>query len=341
MGRPLTCWSKMNFPFAYYGEGSARPIRQKDGLLALVVFAEPASAAELRAIAQTAPAPMRAFVKTGKRWLSLETDDLLTGHGKLASALTEWIRKVHAKRKVALFFVGSDGKRGPWHADTVARFGELVRPTLDLLRREPSGRARADWITRSFLQSGAATSYEDVRALAEDDPPGYAGDIGQRYVLTRPLVFALGTASLSALGPYGELGFWARGSGRDLAPDPAAHARHLVKLCDACPKKRRPAVKLLLIAAVASMLRDKDPAGRSALPAAITLATKAADGAPLWIGFLETLVDAARAYGGAAAAVTIAKLFVKDTFAAVRAGEDAEDLVSVASFRKLLSKDLK
>src|SRR5438105_4878084 len=139
------------FPFAYYGEGSARPIRDKDGLLALLIFAEPASAAELRAIAATAPPPIRTFVKNGKRWLSLETSDLLaadvrtwakaSGHalGKtaeaayahLAKALTAWIRGVHGVRPVSLFFVGSTGKYGPWHADTVARFGERVRPMLD------------------------------------------------------------------------------------------------------------------------------------------------------------------------------------------------------------------
>ncbi len=322
-------------------EIQAQPIRQKDGLLALVVFEEPASAAELKAVAATAPLPMRAFVKNGKRWLSLETDDLLTKHAQLAAALTAWIREVHQKRKVSLFFVGSDGKYGRWHADTVARFGERVRPVLDVLRGERSGQAHAEWIMLSFLQSGVAGTYEDVRVVAEDDPPGYAGDIGQCYTLTRPLVDALGPASLSALGPYGEIGFWARASGRELAPHPAAHALHLSKLADACAKKRKPAVKLLLVAAVASMLRDKDPTGQSALPAAITIAKKAADGAPLWIGFLETLVDAARRYGGASDAVTMAKEFTKDTFGALKSDDDAETMVRVDSFKKLLAQDLK
>ena len=352
--------TKRAFPFAYYGEGSARPIREKDGLLALVVLAEPASAAELRAIAATAPLPMRTLVKNGKRWLSLETSDILAadvrswakksgaaiakGDGAaythLAGALETWIRGVHAAHPVSLFFVGSDGKYGPWHADTVARFGERVRPVLDLLRAEPSGKAHAEWITVSFLHSGATTSYADIRTLAEEDPPGYAGDLGQRYALARPLVDALGPASLSALGPYGELGFWARARGRELAPDPVAHAAHLVKLADACAKKRQPAVKLLLVAAASCLLRDHAKDGGAALSAAITIAKRAAGGAPLWIGFLETVVDAARGHGGAAAAVAVAKLFARDSLALASTTDDRDDGLRVANLRKLLAQDL-
>lgn len=359
------------YPFAYYGEGSARPIREKDGLLALVVLAKPATTEELRAIASSAPAPMRTFVKTGKRWVSLETSDVLdrdirawakasgdapvktagAAYDRLAAALDTWIRGVHQAHPVGLFFVGSDGKFGPWHADTVARFGERVRPLLDVLRAEKAGVAHAEWIARSFLRSGATRSYADVRALAEDDPPGFAGEIHQRYDFARPLVDALGTASLAALGPYGELGFWACAPARELAPDPAAHAKHLAKLAAACPAKRRPAAKLLLVAAAARMLgeeargRGKKPPDPATLAAAIAVAQTARTLGALEIGFLETMVDAARAFGGGATAVAMAKLFAEDTFATVSSTptslEDEESLGRVATLRKLLEKDLK
>src|SRR4051812_3950654 len=137
-------------PFPYYGEGSARPIREKDGLMVLVVFAGELTRVEADRVVSSAPAALQTVVAIGGRWVSFETSDVGVSYSPLAGALTKWIRRLHKTHPVALFFVGSDGKRGPWHKYTVAHFGELVRPVIDLLRR--SGAVdHADWIARSFL----------------------------------------------------------------------------------------------------------------------------------------------------------------------------------------------
>ena len=320
------------YPFPYFGEGSARPIRAKDGLLSLVVFASPITPATAKTIAATAPKAMQAFVENGQRWMSFET----TGAPPSAKAMTAWIEGVHRAHPVSLFFVGSDGKRGAWHADTVARFGERVRPVVEALRQEGAS-DHADWILRSFLSEGAPTSFEDVRALAEDDPPEHVGDIGARYRLARPLVDALGPSSLAALGPYGELGFWASAPIAGLVPDPRAHARHLVALADACPKKRWRAVQLLLVLAARRMAHDVD--------AMLVIAQRAASTSPLTIGMLEMLVDDARKAGGAARAIAIAEPFFARTLATVRRDPrdraEEEDSARLAAMTAQLEIDVR
>lgn len=291
------------YPFPYFGEGSTRPIRAKDGLLSIVVFVRPISHAEAKAIAKTAPEPMQTSVTTGRRWMSLQTKTPPS-----AKAVTAWIESVHRAHPVALFFVGAAGKRGAWHVDTVTHYAERVRPIVDALRADGE-RDHAHWIATNFLREGAPTTFEDLRALADGDPiPPERGDLGRRCLLAMPLVEALGPASLSALGPYAELGFWACASIRELVPNPAAHAEHLVALGDACPKGRASVVPLLLVMAACSLMRDSVPLmvklerpPRTPEPrpesfdAALSIARRAS---PLDAALLEMLLDAARSAGG-------------------------------------------
>lgn len=359
------------YPFAYFGQGSARPIRDKDGLVALVVFARPVSEAVAKAVAASAPSPIRCVVKAGKRWLWLESSDRLVADVKawarasgmsLASrsaalthldvALTSWICGVHASHPVGLFMVGSDGRHGPWHAYSVGRYAELVRPLVDALRRDGEG-AHADWIARSFLRASASMQAADLRGLAESDPNGQVGDIAKRCLLALPRVDAAGPTVLADAGPYAELGFWACASVHEYVPDLAAHAEHLIALARACPTKRRGAVPQLLVRAAVSMMRDELPMlvrvarpARSPAPkpdsfeAALRLAREAASDGPLSVGLLELLVDAARGLAGAPGAVAMTKPFLRDALATSRASRDAEERARVASFSQALRADL-
>ncbi len=343
-------------PFPYYGEGSARPIREKDGLLVLVVFNGTLSPAAATEIAASAPAPLRADVKKGRFWLALESSDVLAAdirawaraekitlgksadaaYAHLGKALTTWTQKVHREHPVALLFVGSDGKRGSWHTETVKRFADAVRPVIERLRAAGAN-DHADWITASFLRDGATGSFEDIRGMAEEDGP-QLGDIGQRFRLAMPLVAALGTASLSALGPYGELGFWASAPASDLVTDPGAHATRLVSLADACPKRRVFAVQRALVIAARRLVSVS-------LDAALVIASRAARSAPLTVGMLDLLVDAARKAGGAKMAVAIARPFlqktVKATNATPRTHEEEAALAALFAMTAELEKDVK
>ncbi len=338
-------------PFPYFGEGSTRPIRAKDGLLSLVVFASPISRAEAKAIAASAPEPMQSFVKSGRRWLSLET----TGKPPPAKVVTKWIEGVHRAHPVALFFVGSDGKRGAWHADTVKHFAERVRPVVEALREDGES-DHAHWIATSFLREGATTSFEDIRALAEEDPQGYVGDVGRRCLLAMPLVEALGPASLSALGPYGELGFWACASITELVADLPAHARHLVALADACKPMRASAVQHLLVMAAISAMLDSVPlmvkierpartpkTRPESFEAALVLAGRAASPLALTTGLLEMLVDAARRAGGAAQAVAFGEQLLPATLAATNIDPttpiEEQNLVRLVAITTKLAED--
>ncbi len=379
MGRSRTTTKTpaARFPFPYYGEGSATPIREKDGLSALVVFAASLSNAARKAIVSSLPVPMNATRGGGDRWLFLQTSDRLAtdvrawardagialakssgaAYAHLAKALTAWVTTVHASHAVALFFVGSDGKRGPWHADTVKEFGARVRPVIDMLRAEGAAE-HARWIAVSFLRSGAKTSFDDIRKLADEDPIGYVGDIGRRCLLAWPLVDAVGAIGLSEMGPYAELGFWACASISELVPDLTKHATHLVSLADACPAKRKPAAaQHLLVRAACSMMRDQVPlsvrverAARVVRPraeafdAAMSVARAAAAYGPLSVGFLEMLVSSARAFGGAARAVAMAKPFLAQAIAATPKARDdqktSEEIDRLLALQSELVQDL-
>lgn len=363
--------AKAAYPFPYFGEGSVRPIRPRDGLMVLVVFPGTVAAATAKAIAASAPEPLRRVVKTGKRWISLASSAALAADAKawarasgaspaspsaalahLGAALSSWIREVHASHPVGLLMVGSDGKHGPWHAWSVGRYAELVRPLVDALRRDGED-AHADWIARSFLRESASTQAADLRGLAESDPKGKVGDIGKRCLLALPMVDAGGPAVLADAGPYAELGFWACASIHEYVPDLAAHAEHLIALARACPPKRRGAVPQLLVRAGVSMMRDGVPMmARIARPArtptptpasleaALRLAHEAVSHGPLTVGLLELLVDEARALGGASGALKMAKPFLRDALATSRASRDAEERARVASFSEALRTDL-
>jgi hypothetical protein len=366
-----------HFPFPYYGEGSATPIREKDGLVALLVFETPLSSDAARSVVASLPPPMRTRGGENRRWLFLQSTDRTdadvrawardsgvtigksssAAYAHLAKALTAWATSVHASHPVALFFVGSDGKRGPWHADTVKQFGARVRPVIDMLRKA-GAKDHAHWIAVSFLRSGAKTSFDDIRRLADEDPVGFVGNIGRRCLLAWPLVEQVGAAGLSEMGPYAELGFWACASISELVPDPAEHAAHLAALADACPAKRRPAaVQHLLVRAASSMMRDQVPlmvkverparAPRprvEAFDAAMSVARAAAAYAPLTVGYLEDLVDASRVLGGAPLAVAMAKPFLAAAIDVTPKTRDdnraSQEIDRLHAFAKALADDL-
>jgi hypothetical protein len=360
-----------SYPFPYYGAGSAGPIREKDGLLSVVVFERPLPVADRDAIVASVPGPVRR-VRSGRRWLSLESSDRLatdvrawakqagevigtsTGaaYARLAQELERWIRALHATHPVALFFVGSDGEHGAWHDDTVQRFAEGVRSSIEALREEGET-AHADWIAASFLRSGATGSFDDLRGLAESDPPALVGDVYRRCRLALPLVDALGPAALSAAGPYAELGFWACASVSELAPDLPAHARHLVALADACGEGRQLAAAQLLVMAAESTLLDTMPLAvrveqpdrtprprPEAFEAALAMAQRAAKQGALPVAALGMLVDAARANGGPARAMAMAKPFLSATLAAMGAAVAAAEAPDAFARAQALKGDL-
>ncbi len=159
------------YPFLYYGHGCAY---SRKCLEVLIAFDTDVPAAKKKAIAASIPEPLNMLVTWGPRWLHCGSDDTYEGGVKMAvdaeaaayqkviwddpnvdwSAvdfskleataedfdkyeilLEEWIRAVHDKQPVALFFKPTNPSMygddfGPWHDWTVSQ-PDRIRAILD------------------------------------------------------------------------------------------------------------------------------------------------------------------------------------------------------------------
>jgi hypothetical protein len=263
----------MTFPFPYFGQGSAFATKQ---LNLLVVFAASIAAEELARLAATAPEPVRAIVRVGPRWIFLETGDAYFADARrfsgvpskeaacaaVAAALEAWILEVNRSQPVALFFVdaidAAKNHPGAWHAWSIEAWATRVRPIVAGLRGEGE-HDHARWIADKFLQSGAVPGLEDVLADAAEDGPAHAGPLARRCVNVLRVLDRLGGESLSALGPYVELGYWACAAIHERIADVARLPAHVEALASACEGKEPQLRTQLLIQVAACLMSDAPP----------------------------------------------------------------------------------